>query len=451
VTGPRTLGKYEILDLLGVGGMGTVYRARDRILERIVAVKLLHRDDGPVAGAEGWSRFLNEARAVARLNHPTIVSVYDFSDADPAGAFFAMEYVDGCSIEEYVRRGTDVRLARALDLMRQLLGGLAYAHAKGVIHRDIKPSNLLVTRDGRLKITDFGIAKIGSNKHTLTGMIIGTPAYMAPERYSGGDIDQRCDLYSAGVLFFELLTGRKPFSGALTEIMYQICHVVPASVSAAEPAMPALLDPVLAKALAKDPDARFQTAEEFAAAVAAVSAALAATVQVSEPAKRIESTPVRAPPATGWTSEELAEIEQRLTPILGPMARIVVKRAAARTRDRERLCLELAAQLRTDEERKRFLDSASNPGRRDEGAMPAASVPAASAPPGTPADGAIAAATLDRTANILMRYIGPIAAVLVKKTAAAALNESDLYTRLADRITDVRERARFIAELTRPF
>lgn len=500
MTGPRTLGKYEILDLLGVGGMGTVYRARDRILERIVAVKLLHRDDGPVAGSEGWSRFLNEARAVARLNHPTIVSVYDFSDADPAGAFFAMEYVDGCSIEEYVRRGTDVRLARALDLMRQLLGGLAYAHAKGVIHRDIKPSNLLVTRDGRLKITDFGIAKIGSNKHTLTGMIIGTPAYMAPERYSGGDIDQRCDLYSAGVLFFELLTGRKPFSGALTEIMYQICHVVPASVSAAEPAMPALLDPILAKALAKDPDARFQTAEEFAAAVAAVSAALgqaagrgapgaatmasalgaqgaaatalavgvlppdepraAATVQVSEPAKRIEATPVRAPgsasgqtgaPATGWTSGELAEIEQRLTPILGPMARIVVKRAAARTRDRERLCLELAAQLRTDEERKRFLDGASNPGRRDEGAVPAASVPAASAPPGTPADGAIAAATLDRTANILMRYIGPIAAVLVKKTAAAALNESDLYTRLADRITDVRERARFIAELTRPF
>jgi hypothetical protein len=459
VTGPRTLGKYEILDLLGVGGMGTVYRARDRILERIVAVKLLHRDDGPVAGSEGWSRFLNEARAVARLNHPTIVSVYDFSDADPAGAFFAMEYVDGCSIEEYVRRGTDVRLARALDLMRQLLGGLAYAHAKGVIHRDIKPSNLLVTRDGRLKITDFGIAKIGSNKHTLTGMIIGTPAYMAPERYSGGDIDQRCDLYSAGVLFFELLTGRKPFSGALTEIMYQICHVVPASVSATEPAMPALLDPVLTKALAKDPDARFQTAEEFAAAVAAVSAALgaqgaaastgvlppdgpraAATVQVSNSA-----SPQTGAPATGWTSEELAEIEQRLTPILGPMARIVVKRAAARTHDRERLCLELAAQLRTDEERRRFLDGATNPGRREEGAVPTAP------PPDTPPEGAIAAATLDRTANILMRYIGPIAAVLVKKTAAAALNESDLYTRLADRITDVRERARFIAELTRPF
>jgi hypothetical protein len=387
------------------------------------------------------------------------VSVYDFSDADPAGAFFAMEYVDGCSIEEYVRRGTDVRLARALDLMRQLLGGLAYAHAKGVIHRDIKPSNLLVTRDGRLKITDFGIAKIGSNKHTLTGMIIGTPAYMAPERYSGGDIDQRCDLYSAGVLFFELLTGRKPFSGALTEIMYQICHVVPASVSATEPAMPALLDPVLTKALAKDPDARFQTAEEFAAAVAAVSAALgaqgaaastgvlppdgpraAATVQVSNSA-----SPQTGAPATGWTSEELAEIEQRLTPILGPMARIVVKRAAARTHDRERLCLELAAQLRTDEERRRFLDGATNPGRREEGAVPT------TPPPDTPPEGAIAAATLDRTANILMRYIGPIAAVLVKKTAAAALNESDLYTRLADRITDVRERARFIAELTRPF
>jgi hypothetical protein len=475
VDGPRTLGKYEILDLLGAGGMGTVYRARDLVLERIVAVKLLHRDPEQVAGpADAGARFLNEARAVARLNHPAIVSVYDFSDADPAGVFFAMEYVDGCTIEDTLRRETGGRLAQAFDLMRQLLGGLGYAHARGVIHRDIKPSNLLVTRDGRLKITDFGIAKIGSLKHTLTGTLIGTPAYMAPERYIGGSIDQRCDVYSAGVLFFELLTGRKPFSGTLSELMYQICHVAPSAVSTVEPALPALLDPMLAKALAKDPDARFQTAEEFAAALAAASDALGLTAGqgVQAPAVAVAST-VRIPPPedsraaatepysnrarrveegsmpAGWSSEQLAEIEQQLTPILGPMARIVVKRAAARTRDRERLCEDLAGQLRSDEERKRFLDAAFTWARRD------AAMPETTAPPAPitnrPVEGAIEPATLDRTAKILMRYIGPIAAVLVKKTAPAALNESDLYALLAQRITDERERARFIAELTHPF
>ncbi len=478
MAGLRTLGKYEILDVLGAGGMGTVYRARDPILERIVAVKLLRRTQGLIPGSDGWTRFLNEARAVARLNHPTIVSVYDFSDVDPEGAFFAMEYVDGCTIEDYVQHGSDIRLGQALKLMRQLLGGLAYAHAQGVIHRDIKPSNLLVTRDGRLKITDFGIAKIGSLQQTQTGLMIGTPAYMAPERYLGADTDQRCDVYSAGVVFFELLTGRRPFIGTLTEVMYKICHVMPSPVTAVAPALPPLLDSVVARALAKDPDARFQTAAEFAAAVAAAGAALGltaaqtaeraaptndSTVVVSrEPAARAVAAPA------GWSPDELAEIEQQLAPILGPMARIVIKRAAALTRDREQLCEALASQLRTDDERRRFLTGASNAGgRKSLGATSPGSAPPGSAPPrsgpprsGAPrsapaadranraSDGAMTAAALDRTAKILMRYLGPIAVVLVRKAAAQGLNEADLHARLAERISDAHERARFIAEVT---
>lgn len=477
---PRTLGKYEILDLLGVGGMGTVYRARDMVLERIVAVKLLHQEHQALPGSgHGGTRFLNEARAVARLNHPTIVSVYDFSDTDPAGAFFAMEYVDGCTIEDYVGAWTDARLAHVLHLMRQLLDGLAYAHAQGVVHRDIKPSNLLVTQDSRLKITDFGIAKIGSLKQTMTGMMIGTPAYMAPERYISGDIDQRCDVYSAGVVLFELLTGRRPFNGALTQVMYQICHVVPSPVSSVEPSIPSVLDPVLAKALAKDPDARFQTAGEFAAALAVVREALelgtqpGATGSVATPASTGHAVPspgagaldtlqmsnliqpreasaVTPDPAEadaaaplGWSSVQLAEIERQLTPIVGPMARIVVKRAAALTRDRGRLCEDLAGQLRTDEERRRFLHGMSLVARNEDAMIPAQSPP-------TPFPSAIAPATLDRATQVLMRYIGPIGAVLVKRTAPTALDESDLYARLAQRITDVQERARFLAELTRP-
>jgi len=269
---PQTLGKYDILDLLGVGGMGTVYRARDRVLERVVAVKLLHPALAPASGSEDHRvRFLNEARAVARLNHPNIVSLFDFSDADPAGTFFAMEYVEGCTVADIVEQTPAVRLGVALPLIRQLLNGLEFAHVHGVVHRDIKPSNLLVSADHRLKISDFGIATMGSARQTMTGIMVGTPTYMAPERYCGERLDARCDVYSAAVVLYELLTGRRLFSGALTEIIYQVCHVVPDPASRAEPAVPALLDSVLAKGLAKDPDARYQTAGEFAAAIAAVA------------------------------------------------------------------------------------------------------------------------------------------------------------------------------------
>jgi serine/threonine-protein kinase len=443
--------------------MGTVYRARDRVLERIVAVKLLHGGRAQDPGPERLSsRFLNEARAVARLNHPTIVSVYDFSDTDPAGDYFAMEYVEGCTIEDYVRLGPEARLRHSFSLMDQLLTGLAYAHARGVIHRDVKPSNLLVTRDGRIKITDFGIAKVGSTKQTKTGTMMGTPAYMAPERYGGGEVDQRCDIYSAGVVFFELLAGRRPFNGPLHEIMYQICHVAPARVSSLEPALPAALDPLLARVLHKDPAARFQTADDFAAAIAALGAQLgipitpsarppavaaAPTVHVFPTDAAAPGVPASAGPA-GWSTVQLAAIEQQLTPIMGPMARILVKRAAVRAQDVEHLYEEIARQLRSEDERRRFLATAPKMTAPDPAVPPAAQLPEPrDEPVGAAPNGAVAAATLQRTERILLRYVGPIARVLVKKTAALALSETDLYGRLAERINDGRERARFLAEI----
>ena len=466
----RSLGKYEILDLLGAGGMGTVYRARDTVLERIVALKLLHPEQGQDTESDGRIRFLNEARAVARLNHPAIVSVYDFSSSDPAGAFFAMEYIDGWRIEDYVRRETDARVARVLQLIGELLAGLSYAHSQGVVHRDVKPSNLLVNRDGRLKITDFGIAKMDSLKHTQTGVMIGTPVYMAPERYVDGDCDLRCDLYSVGVVLFELLTGRRPFSGSLAEVAYKTCHVIPSAVSEVAPALPTLLDPVLAMALAKEPAARFQTAQEFALAVSAVALAIGPTpplapqgpAPVSPPpatmgARPTEpmSQPAFSVPAAGvassWSGAELDEIQRHLAPILGPMARIVVKRAAGLTNDRRRLCADLAAQLHSDEERRRFLAATGDTGRHTGAMMPAMAASAdrnQSPDPGQHLDERlITAATIDRTIRVLMPYIGPIAAVLVRKTASTARNEADLHSTLARRITDARDRDRFMVDI----
>ncbi|MGC1522048.1 MAG: serine/threonine-protein kinase [Steroidobacteraceae bacterium] len=439
--GPQTLGKYDILDVLGVGGMGTVYRARDRVLERIVAVKLLHEAKDRRMGAEEHGiRFLNEARAVARLNHPNIVSLFEFSDEDPAGTFFAMEFVEGRTVADYLLEESAVRVRRAIPLILQLLAGLGYAHANGVIHRDIKPSNLLVTADHRLKISDFGIAKIGSTRHTSTGLMIGTPAYMAPERFRGDEVDRRCDVYSAAVVFFELLTGSRPFTGELTEIVYQVCHVTPSAGSSVERAVPAALDPVLAKGLAKDPDARYQTAGEFAAAISAVSDALGRSAGRGENVDILPTVLMtrHMPRGETCTPEQLADIERHLTPILGPMARIVVKRAAALAKDRQQLCRSLVEYLHSDEERERFL--------RDVGMEPRTDTLAAQK--AAPIIGVITPETQDRTTTVLMRYIGPIAAILVKKTAQSATGEGEFYRRLTERIADERERARCLAELT---
>src|SRR5438132_640069 len=211
---PRTVGKYEIVDAVGAGGMGTVYRAFDPTLERMVALKIVHLDRvHDVPFEQLCVRFRNEARAVARLNHPAIVTIFDYDDQDPVGAYIAMEYVQGCALDEYVKQRPKLHLEDAVSAMHQVLGGLAYAHGKDVVHRDIKPSNLLVTRDGLVKITDFGIARIGPKTTTQTGLLVGTPQYMAPEQYMGGLVDHRCDLHAAGAVLYELLTGTPPFTG----------------------------------------------------------------------------------------------------------------------------------------------------------------------------------------------------------------------------------------------
>jgi len=467
--------------------MGTVYRARDLVLERIVAMKILHPEHTR-ASADGGSRFLNEARAIARLSHPSIVSVYEFSNADPASVFIAMEYVEGVTIEEYVRCREHEDIALTIDLIGQLLSGLGYAHERGVVHRDIKPSNLLVTSEGRLKITDFGIAKVDTLKHTQTGVMIGTPAYMAPERYSGGGNDQRGDVYSVGVLCYELLTGRRPFGGELTEMIYKICHTPPSALTTLRPTLPAWLDPLIAKALAKDPGARFQTAREFGTALTAARTdsnfssgdeyrrealaakndaadgpsasgplAAGATAPVTRVPRGAEATPLQPPDAesrrpapSGWSPEDIAEIARQLTPILGPLAKITVKRAAAQAPGRAELYQILARELRSDEERGRFLATAPRDARKDGAAAPSVASQASNLLPQFTKD-QIAPATLERAAKILARYIGPIAVVIVKKTAASASDETDLYVRLAERIADSRERARCVAELTRTF
>jgi serine/threonine-protein kinase len=281
MTTPHHLGKYEITEVLGQGAMGVVYRGFDPGIRRIVAIKTIRRElvEGERHAAAMLARFRNEAQAAGKLAHPGIVAVYDYGE-DASVAYIAMEYVEGNSLREYIGRGTRFAERDAVSIMSQLLEALAHAHERRVWHRDIKPGNVIVMRNGRVKIADFGIARIEASELTQTGVMMGSPGYMAPEQYAASQIDHRADLFAAGVVFYQLVTGAKPFVGTTEQVSYATCHTEPLRPSLADPGKGwERYDPVIAKALSKKPEDRFQSAEVFRAAVlAAHDAPVAAAV-----------------------------------------------------------------------------------------------------------------------------------------------------------------------------
>jgi serine/threonine-protein kinase len=261
------LGKYLVVGTLGRGAMGTVYDARDPIIDRRVAIKTI-----PLAaaedeeGAEALARFKREAQAAGRLQHPNVVGVYDYGETDTL-AFIVMEFVDGTSLKAVLDKQDRFAPAETVRVMEQVLAGLQYSHARGVVHRDIKPANIMLTPDGVVKIADFGIARIESSSLTQAGTIMGTPAYMSPEQFMGTTVDARTDIYSAGVVLYQMLTGERPFEGSVTGIMHKALNTDPPPPSALSVTSPAGLDAVVAKAMAKRPEQRFADAAAFAAAL----------------------------------------------------------------------------------------------------------------------------------------------------------------------------------------
>jgi serine/threonine protein kinase len=266
---PARLGKYEIVEVLGKGAMGVVYKAFDPDIHRTVAIKTIRKElvDDQERATMMFARFKNEARAAGRLSHPGIVAVHDYGDLGDL-TYIAMEFVQGASLRDYFNRGVRFQEHDIVSVMAQLLEALQHAHEQGVWHRDIKPANLIVMNSGRVKIADFGIAKVDTSQLTQTGLVMGSPGYMAPEQYTGGAVDWRADLFAAGVVMYQLLTGVRAFSGTTEQMAYKVCHVTPPPVSEADPGRGwERYDQVLARALAKEPDARFQTAESFRAAI----------------------------------------------------------------------------------------------------------------------------------------------------------------------------------------
>ena len=266
----KKLGRYDLVRVLGKGAMGIVYEGRDPNLDRRVAIKTVKVENlSEEAAAEYEHRFRTEARSAARLQHPNIVSVYD-SDRDGDIAFLVMEYIQGDDLKHHLDKGVRYSLEQSLKMIRDLLSALDYAHKQGIVHRDIKPANLLIEPGGRVKLTDFGVARIqDSGEATRTqGSMVGTLKYMSPEQVQGQKIDSRADLFSVGVVLYQLLTDKRPFDGDNDfSIIHQIIGHTPAPPSSYNARLPSAIDAVVARALAKDREERFASARDFASAL----------------------------------------------------------------------------------------------------------------------------------------------------------------------------------------
>ena len=432
---PERLGRYPVKGVIGAGAMGVVYLGFDPEINRPVAIKTIRKhlldaghQDSNVAG-----RFRLEAQAAGRLSHPGIVTVYDVGDDDDC-AYIAMEYVAGQSLREYLSRGWRFSTSEVVSLLTQLLDALGEAHSKGVLHRDIKPANLMINEGGRLKVTDFGIARIESSQFTRTESVLGSPGYMAPEQYTGGEVDRRVDIFSAGVVLYRLLTGRMPYSGTDQAMMYRVVYGEPDPLCKdAGEAVLAPFEPVVKRALARQATQRFASAAEFRQALVELAAPgwspqpLSAERLIA-PSDVAVTTPLpgassSVPIPTGWNEATLAGIERELAQIVGPIAKILVRRTASQTSTLEALRQRVAVHIPDVQRRETFLSGAtaanlsSNTRTRTRtqhsGFRESEQTLVDTGARLTPAD-------VEKAAAVMVDKLGPIAKVLARRCAAKA-------------------------------
>ena len=324
---PR-FGQFEVTGELGRGGMGVVYKGFDPVIRREVALKTIRLYDIDDAGerARMQERLEREAQSAGRLSHPNIVTIYQFGyeqvKPNETMAFIAMEYVPGRTLASLLGEGRPLQTQVVVNLLKQAAEALDHAHAQGVIHRDVKPANLLVTPDARLKVADFGVAKISAHTLTMTGTVLGSPFYMSPEQIRGEKVDARTDQYALGVVAFEAFGGRKPFDAeTLSSLVYQIVHMEPPALVLPDSEMARRVNPVLMRALAKSAEGRFGTCGEFVEAIAAAldghERRTAAVVQ----------TPVAGPAAPAAPKTAVSEAVKAPIPVIP----IPVPRAAERS------------------------------------------------------------------------------------------------------------------------
>jgi len=310
------IGRYEVIQELGRGSMGAVYKARDPQIGRVVAVKIiLTANLSPTELEQYKQRFHREAQAAGQMSHPGIVTIHDIAEDNSGQPYLVMEFIEGTALDRLLAPPAErLPLAQSFDIGIQVAQALDYAHRRGVIHRDIKPANILVAQDGRAKIADFGIAKLAGAQLTQAGQLMGTPAFMSPEQFSGGAVDARSDLFSLGATLYWMFTGEKPFAGdTLTAVSFKVVYTAPVPARQLNPALPAGLDTALARCLAKTPADRYPTCHDLAADLEAIK--WGKTIAAAPlPAAPVEQT-VAAVPQSGTAVEKTLAAEPTLREI----------------------------------------------------------------------------------------------------------------------------------------
>jgi serine/threonine protein kinase len=481
------LGKYRIDSTLGKGAMGVVYKAFDPFIERVVALKTIRKElFSDSQQADLISRFKNEAQAAGRLNHPNIVMVYDYGE-DADSAYIAMEFVEGTPLNTLMTPDKPTALPRVTAWMSDLLLALEYAHSRGVVHRDIKPANLLITSNAHVKVSDFGIARIESSTLTQTGSMIGTPSYMSPEQFRGETADGRSDVFSTGVLLYQLLTGVRPFVGSSSTVMHQILNEHPAPPSSLLPSLSKGFDAIISRALAKAPADRFQSARAFLDALTRVDQGGADpdATTLGDNDRTILAAGLRPlhaghGPTTGsglsssgdtgtlapWKLEAFPELESMLSRQIGPMAKFLLKKVATKAEGIEELGELLLTHIPSDLGRVQFQQGVAQLKKKLDASGTGSGATAA---PSTLA-GVSGATGLTSPASImggrsairvpvaydeawaetitqrLTVVIGPIARVVAKRAARQTGDKIEFLQLLAAHIDSAAERTRFLTE-----
>lgn len=413
-----------------------VYRAYDPVIGRRVAIKLVRADLLEGKEREAFlARFHQEAQTAGRCMHPNIVMIHDFATHD-GNPFLAMEYVEGASLASVLAQIGRFPAKHAIGIALQTLSALEAAHALGIVHRDVKPANILMLSDGRVKVTDFGIARMESGAVTQSGVLIGTPSYMSPEQYRGDVVDARSDLFSAGAVLFELLTGERPFPGRnVVEVGAMLIDPAPINLAVPLADQPAELIAALGRMLAKRPGDRFASASEAITALRSLQPKLEGT----EGSATIVRQPRRPRSDSAvFDSAVLSQIEQHLAVYVGPIARHLIRDASQQATTLDSLCSTLEMHISQAVERAAFrravfrssspLDSLNRPTEMAVGSVPA-----------------LLPTVIERVERDLAQFLGPIARILVRRAAAEATSEVALRQALAEHIAKPNERSDFLA------